>query len=180
VVHLAVEEMGQAMTNYDSPGKACSDAVRAAAKLLDERKPDWYKPECINLAALNQASLLACVLGQNYGNYDLAASALKLSDRETLGLRGGNNVRGEPHWSAADETYRWRYEITERRARDEKQSAPTDDTTEVEVDGLVGYTRYELPNGKSIFVPEEMVDKLFFEVQALGMHLNKVVLEWEA
>lgn len=156
----------------------CRRAVADGATLLDDRKPNWY--QFVNLDTLDQSSVQFCILGQNYGSYSSARRALNLGHAESIerGFNGGNM----PLWSAEEETEAWHGEILKRRklasateGGEEEQSEQTE-----EVFDLSDYHMYELPNGKCIFVPTEMVDKMYVELRSLGSTVERVLLEWEA
>lgn len=85
--------------------------VARGAALLDEKKPDWWRPENVNLDILNQADARRCVLGQNYGYYDQGLAALFGGERGfTISAQYGFSSRGTDETTPA-----WRAQIERRR-----------------------------------------------------------------
>lgn len=46
------------------------ERVKAGAELLDEKKPDWWKPDRINLDWLNLCDPCDCIGGQLFDDFD--------------------------------------------------------------------------------------------------------------
>jgi len=100
------------------PRTAAEWAAQAAAKgaaVMDQRKPGWRKR--INLEAFSVASVRACVLGQNYGSFNVGMDALGLG-RVAAAEHGfiwpPGQVDNDELIRALDEA--WRFQITGKRA----------------------------------------------------------------
>jgi cytochrome P450 len=102
-----------------------SAEVARGAAFLDEKDPDWWRADvdrAINLKKLDLNNACQCVLGQRYGEFDIACDLLNISEikSEQLGFdlplpASDIEWRIRPSaWRALDEE--WRTVIEKRRA----------------------------------------------------------------
>lgn len=90
---------------------ATDRAIPAAAQLLDEVRPRWYRE--VNAHALNLVDVRRCVLGQLWGRYGDGEHEL---ERYLLRHDRPTDVLDAFHGNASNEL--WRAEIERRRVDD--------------------------------------------------------------
>lgn len=110
--------------------------VKNGMAFLDQRFPDWlYR---VNVETLDLVDCEYCVLGQLCGDYEVAATALKLGyiygeEFRNLAFIGVPSTGADTEWEDQnweELTKEWKCQIIERRAR-EAASQPAHTTVTV-------------------------------------------------
>jgi hypothetical protein len=93
-----------------------AERVAKGVVFLDEHKPDWWKPESVNLATLNQRSSDCCIIAQNYdNNYWKGLRALGLNTGSGI-EHGFDQFFERAEADARESTKEWKRIILERRS----------------------------------------------------------------